>query len=344
MKIFLKLFSISIAGCLFILLFKIKTDNLDSRKKNGFIRKIIPGLLKQERTASLPFNSYYIAGMTTDKIYLANSMRTSSLVIIDNTLSRFDFRELSIPQGARIAWRAANVYIDAPSIYLYEGVSPLVFTGNLSNLDLKDSFNFKHSGFNSLLPVSKSSFILNKFDNLSNVRKLIKNTDTFSLPANKKSEAFFSTDGCMIYSKAMNRLIYLYFYRNQYLCLDTSLTLIRAANTIDTNSFAKIVTDTIHTENKITFAAPPLLVNHCCCSEDKYLFIHSVLRADNEMPGVLKKQDVFDIYDLSTMTYLSSFYIPTFRNNKISFFKIKGNSLVAIYENYIVTYKIARIF
>ncbi len=86
----------------------------------------------------------------------------------------------------------------------------------------------------------------------------------------------------LTYDKSLRRVIYLYYYRNQFITFDTNLKLISTGRTIDTNSVAKISIAEIASTKTTTLAAPPLLVNKNCCADNGKLYIQSGLISNNE--------------------------------------------------------------
>ncbi|MCG1037959.1 hypothetical protein KI686_16295, partial [Polaribacter sp. DS7-9] len=56
----------------------------------------------------------------------------------------------------------------------------------------------------------------------------------------KQIDGLFCTDGMLHYNRKRHQLIYLYYYRNQYILMDTLLNIVHKGNTIDTNRVAKI--------------------------------------------------------------------------------------------------------
>jgi hypothetical protein len=133
-----------------------------------------------------------------------------------------------------------------------------------------------------------------------------------------------------------NRLVYMYYYRNQFICLDTNLRVIYRSKTLDTNSRSKIEVRMVH-EQKI-LASPPVLVNKFICISGKSILICSALCSDNEDQEIFKNNSVTDVYDSRDGRYRFSFYLPKIHNNKISSLALQGNQLFTIQGNSLVRY------
>ena len=66
--------------------------------------------------------------------------------------------------------------------------------------------------------------------------------------------AFFGKDGSLNYSSKLSKLVYTYRYRNQYVVMDTCMSLIHRGFTIDSNSIAKIKLSKIDSISSINSA------------------------------------------------------------------------------------------
>jgi hypothetical protein len=127
------------------------------------------------------------------------------------------------------------------------------------------------------------------------------------------------------YSSVSNSLVYLYYYRNEFICADTNLNLKYRGKTIDTNTVAKIKIAKLNSRNQLTLAEPPLLVNKSACVWKNYLFVQSHLIADNENKEIFRHASVMDVYS----------------QNKVKSFKVADNHLVAIFGRYYLSYQLS---
>jgi hypothetical protein len=143
------------------------------------------------------------------------------------------------------------------------------------------------------------------------------------------------------YSSVSNSLVYLYYYRNEFICADTNLNLKYRGKTIDTNTVAKIKIAKLNSRNQLTLAEPPLLVNKSACVWKNYLFVQSHLIADNENKEIFRHASVMDVYNLQTGLYRFSFYLGDYGQNKVKSFKVADNHLVAIFGRYYLSYQLS---
>ncbi len=317
-------------------------------KTNGFNRILFPDFLSNFRYRDIKYNSYYIAGLSNNKIFLGNSTAPAHMLITDYFLRDTLYTKLENPNNYKIAWKYGRIFVDFPDIYFYEKISPRILHSIYPSFQLTDNYDLDYTSFDKILPLSPESFALRKFDTLwSQNTLLVKDKNSLEpikprIPILKKQlDGWFCTDGMLLHSHKMDRLVYIYYYRNQFLCMDTNLNLDYTARTIDTISVANIKLDTIHSENRITYSAPRLIVNRkSYVSKDK-LFVFSKLIADNENLKLFKNNSVIDVYDLKKVgKYQFSFYIPHYKKNEMKSFGIIDNKLVVIYDHYLSTFNL----
>jgi hypothetical protein len=127
---------------------------------------------------------------------------------------------------------------------------------------------------------------------------------------------------------------FVYYYRNQFISLDTSLTIQYRENTIDTVSRVKIRTATLQKDNTKVLAAPPIMVNRLSATANGWLFINSNALAKNEHPNAHKQADIIDVYSLIDRKYVFSFYVPAYlRKYRMKEFTVSKNTLTVHYGN-----------
>lgn len=199
--------------------------------------------------------------------------------------------------------------------------------------------------FTEAVPISPASFIIRS---VSRTNRNFLSKETSTLPhlqidttlLAKQVDGLFCTDGMMHFNHDLNMLVYLYFYRNQFICMDTSLNLRYRGKTIDTVSHAQIKVASIRSDNSITLAAPPLMVNKKSATSGQYLFVNSALQAKNETAEAFNTASVIDVYDLRNGIYQFSFYLFDFNEEKLREFKVAGDKLVALYDHYAVIHRL----
>jgi len=136
----------------------------------------------------------------------------------------------------------------------------------------------------------------------------------------------------------------MYYYRGEFLSLDTNLNLLYKSKTIDTVLTADITTKVkinVKENTRTTMQTkPPNVVNAFITSDKNHIYVRSKLKADNDTDSKFVDNSIIDTYDIVSGKYKSSFYLPRYKGRKVSNFQIKGNILLAMYGRYLVKYGI----
>jgi len=316
-----------------------KISELAKSKPNGFIRLEPPHILQPGDTKDLGFNSFYIAGLSKDSIYLGNHSTPFSLLVVAYNLKTSAIRPVNWGNGIKVA-KGALLSVDSGNVFLNDGL-----TGQRISLDLDDKGDrqvVKTFPYLASVQIGRTGMIYRSIDKQENV--LIKQAGDIrsaiidSSLLIKQGDGIFSTDGLLFSSRAQNKIVYIYYYRNQFLCIDTNLKRIYTGKTIDTISRAHIKLAHVKSDKATTMSAPPLKVNKSACASDQYIFINSALTANNEPHEVLNAVEIIDVYNLKDGKYKLSFYLPNLTGKRVSDFKVYGNKLVAIYGKYLTVY------
>ncbi len=325
-----------------VLLYRI-SPRINARQ-NGFIRLFPPHKLDYLRSVHFKKNGYSIAGTTSTRIYLGNTTDSILYLTLDTTLRERKTTVLSIPIK-EIFQSSLRFIIDSPKIAVFEGITPAYLEGNLNNSTLfrygRDSLHFSFA-----VPLSGKTWILRIYDPILAQSILIKKRIDFPSQhlleyiLEKQGDGIFSTDGMLQYDQEKNRLIYTYYYRNQFTCLDTNLKVIYEARTIDTVSHSVIHIIYDIPEKMSSINGNSVLVNKISCASDDFLFIHSGLMANNEDRSLFDQASVIDLYDEETGHYIYSFYISRFQNEIVKNFTVYKKRLIALYDHYLVIYQL----
>lgn len=332
--------SVAVVLIIFFMSYKI------NHSKNGFIRLIPPHTISSGDVLDIKFNSYYVAGASPSSIYLGNYTAPTDILVSAHSLKDTHYLRLKMPLIKAITGEGLIATIDSPNTYLIDRISASFFSGNL-----RDSCKFLAKldtvQFSLATPVSSSSCIIRTFNpnrqqsTLTKVELYGDNKNKKSFLLEKQVDGFFSTDGMMHFDPKRKNLIYIYYYRNQFFCLDSNLKQQYLGKTIDTVTIAKIKVAKISSEQVSTMSAPPVYVNKKSCVSDDYLFVHSGLAANNEDPKLLESNSVIDVYLLNNNgKYKFSFYLPKFADTKLSDFYVYNKTLFAIYGHFLLTYKL----
>jgi hypothetical protein len=320
-----------------VLLLQLSTRS--NSHKNGFKRIINDKILKSANLIDIGYSTYYLAGVGKNGIYLGNYGMSGELLMASSNLTDTNYLRLNPPTS--IAWAGVKIFVDYPNILLIEGISSSLTRASVLNRNYhtcrSDSLKFEWP-----VPVSESSFFFRTSSHALG-KALIKNDSSFNSSRivnilNEQEGGIFSTDGMLLYDFAYSRLIYIFYYRNQFICLDSNLNIEFRGQTIDTVSHSKLKVVKLSSTNESSFAAPPIVVNRHAFAYGHSLYVHSKLKADNQPDKIFDESSTIDIYSLTGGKYQYSFYIPDYKGHKIDDFKVYENKIVLIQGHYLVVY------
>ncbi|WP_148044228.1 hypothetical protein [Sinomicrobium pectinilyticum] len=315
-----------------------------THEHNSFHRSFPPHPIIRAGGIDLKYNSYYIAGTDSNRVYLSNL--TAPLHLLSVNLPDLDTTHIRLsiedPENTKFR-RNTKVEVLPPYFYITDGVTPRLLRGKIGEWHAR-RFMYDSAFFSVAIPIGPKSFALRSTS--SKTREHVLGKETNKSPhvklvpglLEKQVDGIFCTDGMLHYNRELSQLIYLYHYRNQYIVTDTSLNLLYRRNTIDTNSRAKIKTATITSENSKTMATPPLMVNKRSATYGDRLLVHSDLMAKNESKKAFSKASVIDVYHLKRGKYEMSFYIYPYNELKLTNFEITNKNLIALHGQYLVVY------
>lgn len=331
--------SISIVAILFML-----SENI-VHYHNTLTRRFPQTPIRQIATSDLKLNSYYFAGFDTNNIYLGNTTTPLLITTLNSKLEQTQQKKIDL-DNKELPFRAATVLVKAPYFFVVDGTVPCIFRGRIDDwkakLTLREGEYFTTARVidsNSLTVVSANR---TNGDNVLAVIDLQKNGRTTLNPEilQKQIDGVFDTDGMLLYSTEMERIIYIYAYRNQFTVTDKQLKIEYRSNTIDTITKAQI-----HIENDKNFhqrqlSKPPLFVNKNSSVYANLLFVQSAIPGRFEEDKIWKDSSIIDVYDLNNKSYVLSFCISNLNGKKMRYFKVLDSKMYVLIGTHIIVYKL----
>ncbi|RFM28676.1 hypothetical protein [Deminuibacter soli] len=309
---------------------------------NGFIRLLPPHIATPHQILNVGANSWYIAGDDNEHFFLGNVTAPGYIMQVGSALKDTNINMLSIsPVGQKI-YKSAKLYVDAAGTYLFDGIGRQMFYDTLKRKHLEQ--RLMNAYFTSAVPVSKGTLILRAVDKKLKQHILLKYTaDSIALNKNvlqKQVDGIFCTDGILQYDRVNAAIVYLYYYRNQFVRLDTNLNVLSIGKTIDTVSHVKLSVGSIASQQEVTMSAPPVVVNKASCISNGLLYVYSALKANNEDEQMFSESSDIDVYNVKSGKYLYSFFIHDIDHKKIRDFRVMGKWLLALNGNYISVHEL----
>jgi hypothetical protein len=318
-------------------------SNSSHSSKNGFERRFTPTKTECLWKFDLKYNTYYLAGIADEKIYLGNYGLPDVLIVFNPKIGRMQQIQLKFPPKPKIAWGALKIHVEYPFVQAIEGVTPSIFTAKFPEL-LFSSQSSLLRNFDLPTPLSSSTIAFRTYDYRSRRRILGKqawgNKRMKLMPnlEDNNKEGVFSTDGVLMLDSKSYKLIYLRYYSNEFQVLDSDLSLIYRGRTIDTLSIPRLTISNIPLEKRITLSSPPLLINRLGTVYNQILYIYSARMADNETSKDFRQNAVIDTYDISSNQYLGSHYLKLDKNQRIREFLAFRNHLIVLQGRFLAEY------
>lgn len=332
-----KLLFCFIGSCLLVIFLQ-AFSTWKQNSNNGFIRLLPSHKITGLESLDLKSDTYYICGVDSTAVYLALRSYPERVLMVKFNHENPMFIKLSGFENLKF-YQGAYVRVEASNVHLFEGIKPMIALGALRSARFTDVLRSPH--FTAALPISRSSYILRVVKGMQNhLIKLNQNGVGLSLLLEKQGEGIFSTDGSLVKADGNDRFFYVFNYRNQFLALDTNLNLLYKGRTRDTISQSQIKVSRISSEHKITMSAPPLVVNKGGTANNRYLFVHSAMKADNETESMHAHATAIDVYDVKDGNYQFSFYLSDYNGKKLTDFRVYGQSLYALYDHYLYKYQL----
>lgn len=308
---------------------------------NGFSRKWTAVSILPDAVLDLGYNSFYFGGYQHDQIFLGN--RTSPLFVVKCRGNLRDTTEHIISNLSPSVGSNCIFMEEDGTFFLCDRITRHVYSGNVNELRVTNTDSIK-TGTDLIYPVSTGSYLLRSFGHnpvryhLSKQENGLVRTDTTIIKNGEN--ALFTSDGLLIANETRSQFIYSYFYRNQFLFLDSNLKVLNTVRTIDTNFTAKLHLTSIKDGQAITISGKPKVINTTTCLHDSLLYIYSKLKADNQSDSSYRASNNIDVYNIFTGAYVGSVALPRYKKAQISSLQIYESKLYVIAGRYLLRYPI----
>lgn len=330
-----------------IVIFLVKNAPLPNKVANGFDRTILPASFLTP-LGNMPASDsiQLVAGATPTQLFLATTDPTL-ILSTDYHFKHTKRLQLELSQGLIDSLqRYFYTTIDSPFVHIYAYNMPAIITLPLYGGPAQ-VFRLPPGGFSKAYALAPDQFILRKLDRKISDQQFLKvNTSTNQITAEQQlsilhQDGGLSTDGTLNYDTASKKLVYTYFYLNQYFSFDTSLHKVQEGHTIDTSNHFRFQLSeaTARNENVLTRQGPNHQVNNTSFVYKGKLFVHSLLKGDNETAGKFSSNSAIDKYDLHTNQYQGSFYLPV-RAENVRRIYIFNDKMVIEGRDYFYSYTI----
>lgn len=312
---------------------------------NKLTRRFPHSPVTQTASLDLKLNSFYFAGADSSKIYLGNITAPLMVTTLDSQLTK-NHAEMIDLNRKDLPFRGVKINVRSPYFFVTDGTVPCIFRGKTSDWKAR---LVHQSGeyFGNALALDSVALAVETYSkkngdrvlgviNIGNKQQTILNPEILQ----KQFDGVFDTEGQLHYSAGMDKIIYLYAYRNQFTIANKDLSIESRGNTIDTITRAKlsIAKDAKHQQRQ--FSSPPQFVNKNSSVYKNLLFVKSAIPGRYEDDRMWKRSSIIDVYDLSVKSYLLSFTIQNLEDSKMKSFIVYSDRLYTLMGNKIICYKI----
>lgn len=335
--------ALSVAGVGLLL----ATSGILKENVNSFLRIFPPHPILEEASYDLEVNSYYIAGTASNHAYLGNYTAPLNLVILNGELDNRTDVHLAADGITELKFWSVTVLVDSPNFYIHDGAVPKIYEGRVGDWTAREVPHITEY-FLDIVSMGGRRFFIKS---LSRKRESILGKISTDSPyyefkediLKKQIDGFFCTDGTMAVNEDLGLMSYVYRYRNQFVVLDSNLTVKLEGHTIDTTSMAKISVSVKGPDSTMVLSGPPLMVNAASAIYRNKLLIKSSLRASNEQAEVAHRSSVIDVYDIYAGKYQFSFVIDHFQGTeKLRGFRVQNGRIFALFDRHIQTFKLQK--
>jgi hypothetical protein len=315
-------------------------------KENPFIRRFIQGTATKTATAELNSNTKYFAGNDGATIFLGDTYAPLHIISYDTILKEKKHFKIQL-EREDFPFAAVQVRILPPYFYVMDGTVPVIYKGKIADWKanlLMYNNNYYFSKAEVISP-DKIAFRAQEVKTLNNVLGTFTYKDSLQVEyapklLEKQIDGFFDTDGMLHYDSQAKKVLYTYFYRNQFIVADDNLNLLYRGNTIDTTTIAKLKVVHIKETGQRKIASLPATVNQITAVSNNLLFVNSKILGRFEPKELWKKAAIVDVYNTKDNTYLSSIYIYEEEKAKLKDLVVVGNNLFAIIGHQVHKYSL----
>lgn len=328
-----------------VLLFNLSETEVHTN--NAFIRRFPHHPVSKKYDLPINYNSYYIAGYHNDTLFLGNT--TAPLHLLSINLKTKKITEVQIEiEHSNLPFYKVSVKIVYPYFFVMDGTLPHIFRGNVQNWKAK-SWSKGEAYFSNAIPIDSNKLWIKATSAKTNesILGLLGKEDSIRLNLHpelleKQIDGVFDVDGQMVVSQNLKALGYVYYYRNQFLVMNSDLKMLLRNSTIDTVTLANIQISDRSNKVMVQMKAPPMQINQSSAIKGDLMLINSDRLGKYEEAEMRNQAAIIDVYNWTRNSYEFSFYIYNIENKKMREFNVYDEYLIALIGNSISVYELKK--
>ncbi len=320
-------------------------SNRGINQKNSFVRKFFKQSIVQVHATAINDSVRSICGTDGSHIYFDTPIATK-VFEVDSNLANGDFIDLPLANSDTVN-SLFTIRVNSSIFYILAGNVPAIITIK-PGAQRVDAHALGKIFFTRAVIVNRNTVVLRGYKTVKEkleqiFYKVNTNNNVIVQEQNisaKTHDAGFSTDGLLHYDAVRHYLVFVNYYSNNFMCLDTNLRLLYKSRTIDTVSTYQTTANTVGSRNNtaITNTSPIRDINLYSSVSNGRIFINSALAADNEKRKDFLRNSVIDVYNTQNGIYRGSLYIPLFKGERLKEFFVIDRRIIVLYHGYAVIY------
>tara|TARA_R110002050_G_scaffold171077_3_gene303002 strand:- start:212 stop:1306 length:1095 start_codon:yes stop_codon:yes gene_type:complete len=340
------LFSVGIFSSLTVIVLFLLSEHTVHRN-NAFTRRYPHHPITKKYDFSVKFNSYYVSGFKGDHLFLGN--KTAPLHLLEINLKTKDTNHIQLTlENNNVTFRSLKVKLKPPYFFIMDGTVPCIYRGRIG--DWKASLWMEdYAYFSNAIPIDSNKVYISTTDSESQmttlglIQKLENDTASIFLNSDlleKQFDGVFDVDGLMVSSSKSNSQGYVYYYRNEFMLMDSDLNLIKRQRSIDTIKIAQLQVANIENSNVTKFNAPPTIVNKLAIMHEDLILIKSDRLGKYEDEIMLNEASIVDVYNWQNESYEFSFYFYDIGKEKMREFSMNDTFMIGLIDDKVSVYEI----
>jgi hypothetical protein len=255
-------------------------------------------------------------------------------VAFDLNLKDSTHIKISLDDRAKYTFRSVKINVRDPNFYIADGTVPVIYGGTLGNWKGKVIMQ-DQAYFLQLNPTGRDRFVFLARRATTNENELgsmefRKDSSYIKLQPQlmeKQIDGVFDSEGFLLYNQTLEKVIYPYRYRNEFIVAYKDLKLSYRGKTIDTIDKAQLDIAKITSKNQEKLGPRSITVTHQATTSGNYLFLSSDRLGRYEPKEMLSQATIIDVYNLKQRTYEFSFYLYNHQGSEMREFIVQGNIL-----------------
>ena len=313
-----------------------------NKGENGFRRVYAEPAAQPMDTLGGVLSYGMICGTTAHHFYVESAGQKNELLQLNWDLKDKQVCRFGLPAEQKV-WSRVQYQVDSPGVSLFAGNGPDVFKGLLGK-DLLLRRHYPSGIFMRSVALPDGKYVFRGFrgGNVKGGMAFFYWNPMDTAPASDLQPKGSESDGLLRFDTTTRQLVFIQFYKNGILVLDSAFHPQPLIPTIDTVLHARTSDGTYREGGNLFYSnnTPLFFVNWNADVYDGLVYVNSLLRADNEDRLAFETYSDLDVYSLKTRRYLYSIKVPRLNGRKLMSFKMTGDHIAASYPDGIVTYHI----